>query len=79
MNAQEIYEEMGGVWGKDCPKYKTIKTWPREFRRTRTNTCREPGSRRLKVRPPAKLRRCLRHGDEFPTSDSCTDSGHIRP
>ena len=44
MSAKEIYEELGGVWGKDCPKYTTIKTWAREFRRTRTNTYREPGS-----------------------------------
>ena len=28
---------------------------------------------------PQKLRRCLRHGDECWTSDSCTDSGRIRP
>ena len=28
---------------------------------------------------PQKRRRCLRHGDECPTSDSCTDSGRIRP
>ena len=48
MSAQEIYEELGGVLGKDCPKYKTIKTWAREFRHTRTNTCREPGSGRQK-------------------------------
>ena len=27
MSAQEIYEEPDGVWGKDCLKYKTIKTW----------------------------------------------------
>ena len=75
-----MYEELGGVWGKDCPKHKTIKTWRREFRRTRTNTYREPGSDRQKVLPhPQKRRRCLGHGDECLTSDSRTDSGRIRP
>ena len=44
MGTQEIYEELTGVWGKDYPKYTTIKTWARKFRRTRTNTCKEPGS-----------------------------------
>ena len=48
MSAQEIYEELGGAWGKDCPKYKTIKTWVWDFRRTRTKTCREQGSGRQK-------------------------------
>ena len=48
MSAKEIYEELDGVWGEDCPKYKTIKTWTRELRRTRTNTCRELGVRSLK-------------------------------
>ena len=28
---------------------------------------------------PQKRRRCLRHGDESRMSDSCTDSGRIRP
>ena len=42
MSAQEIHEQLGGVWGKDCPKHKTINTWRRDFRRTRTNTYREP-------------------------------------
>ena len=28
---------------------------------------------------PQKRRRCLRHGDVCPTSDSCTGSGRIRP
>ena len=46
MSTQEIYEELSGVWGKDCSKHTTIKTWARKFRRTRTNTCREPGSGR---------------------------------
>ena len=41
------------MW-EDCPKHTTIKTWAREFRRTRTNTCREPGSGRQKVLPPSK-------------------------
>ena len=44
MSAKDIYEELGGVWGKDCPKHTTIKTWTRKFRRIRTNTCGEPGS-----------------------------------
>ena len=44
MSAKEIYDEVGGVWRKDCPKYKTIKTWVRGFGRISTNTCREPGS-----------------------------------
>ena len=22
MSDKEIYEELGGVWGEDCPKYK---------------------------------------------------------
>ena len=50
MSAQEIHEEeLGGVWGKDGPKYKTIKTWVWDFRRsTRTKTCREQGSGRQK-------------------------------
>ena len=48
MSTQEIYEELTGVWGKDYPKYTTIKTWARKFRRTRTNSCREPGSGRQK-------------------------------
>ena len=48
MGTQEIYEELTGVWGKDCPKHTTIITWLREFRRTRTNTYREPGSGRQK-------------------------------
>ena len=48
MSAKDIYEELGGVWGKDCSKHTTIKTWARKFRRTRTNTCREPGSGRQK-------------------------------
>ena len=43
MSTHEIYEELSGAWGKDCPKYTTIKTWARVFRRTRTNTCRQPG------------------------------------
>ena len=25
MSAKEIYDELGGVWGKDCHKYKIIK------------------------------------------------------
>ena len=54
MSAKEIYEELGGVWGEDCPKYKTTKTWAREFRRTRTNTCRELGSGRQTVLPHTK-------------------------
>ena len=48
MSAQEIYEEQGGVWGKECSKHTTIKTWARKFRRTRTNTYREQGSGRQK-------------------------------
>ena len=48
MSTQEIYEELSGVWGKDCSKHTTIKTWTRKFRRTRTNTCREPQSGRQK-------------------------------
>ena len=28
---------------------------------------------------PQKHRHSLRHGDQCPTSDSCADSGHIRP
>ena len=48
MSTQEIYEELSGVWGKDCSKHTTIKTWARKFRRTRTNTCREQGSGRQK-------------------------------
>ena len=48
MSTQEIYEELSGVWGKDCSKHTTIKTWARKFRRTRTNTYREPGSGRQK-------------------------------
>ena len=54
MSAKDIYEELGGVWGKDCPKHTTIKTWARKFRRTRTNTCREPGSGGQKVLPSHK-------------------------
>ena len=34
--------------GEGLPKHTTIKTWARKFRRTRTNTCREPGSGRQK-------------------------------
>ena len=79
MSAKEIYDELGGVWGKDCPKYKTIKTWAREFRRTSTNTCREPGSGHQKCYHQQKRRRCLRHGDESRMSDSYADSGRIRP
>ena len=45
MSAKEIYDELGGVWGKDCPKYKTIITWVRGCGRISTNTCREPGVR----------------------------------
>ena len=48
MSAKDIYEELGGVLGKDCPKHTTIKTWARKFRRTRTNTYREQGSGRPK-------------------------------
>ena len=33
----------------------------------------------IKCYHPQKRRRCLRHGDECPMSDSCTDSGRIRP
>ena len=49
MSAKEIYDELGGVWGKDYPIYKTIKTWAREFGRISTNTCRGPGSGHPKV------------------------------
>ena len=48
MSTHEIYEELSGAWGKDCPKHTTNKTWARKFRRTRTITCREPGSGRQK-------------------------------
>ena len=48
MSAKDIYEELGGVWGNDCPKHTTIKTWAGKFRRISTNICREPGSGRQK-------------------------------
>ena len=57
MTAQEIYEELGSVWGTDFLKYKTIITWARKFGRTRINTFRKPSqvkSGRQKVLPPTK-------------------------
>ena len=80
MRTQEIYEELSGVWWKDCPQC-TIKIWAREFRYSRTNTCIEPGSGRQKKKcnHQREHRRCSQHGDDCPTSDSSTDSGHIRP
>ena len=75
MSANETYDELGGVWGKDCHKYKIIGS----------SDAPEPtlvenrGQVAKKCYHKQKRRRCLRHGDESRRSDSYTDSGRIRP
>ena len=74
-----MYDELGGVWGRTALNTQQLKLGLGCSDAPGPTLVDNRGQVAKKCYHQQVHRRCLRHGDERPTSDSSTDSGHISP